>query len=44
MRYITELTEKEKGQLHERFQSGPTHRFRIRCQSILLSAEGYRIN
>ncbi|MEQ9438004.1 MAG: helix-turn-helix domain-containing protein [Cyclobacteriaceae bacterium] len=44
MRYITQLTEKEKWQLKEGFRNGSTHRFRIRCQSILLSAEGYRIN
>jgi transposase len=44
MRYITGLTEKDKQQLSEGFRNGATHRFRIRCQSILLSKEGYQIN
>lgn len=43
MRYITQLTEEEKRKLNSGFRTGCTHRFRIRCQSILLSAEGYRI-
>lgn len=44
MRYIKELTPEEKQQLSEGFRRGAKHRFRIRCQSILLSAEGYPIN
>lgn len=44
MRYITGLTEEAKQQLKEGFRNGKAHRFRIRCQSILLSAEGYQIN
>lgn len=44
MRYITGLTEKDKQQLIEGFRNGTSHRYRIRCQSILLSAEGYRID
>lgn len=44
MRYIKELTPEEKQQLAEGFRRGSDHRFRIRCQSILLSAEGYKIN
>jgi len=44
MRYTTKLSEKDKGQLHEGFRNGSTHRYRIRCQSILLSNQGYNNN
>lgn len=44
MRYITGLTEKDKQQLSEGFRNGTSHKFRVRCQSILLSAEGYQVN
>lgn len=44
MRYIRELTPEERQQLAAGFRRGTDHRFRIRCQSILLSAEGYQIN
>lgn len=44
MRYITGLTEEAKKELEEGFKHGLSHRFRIRCQSILLSASGHQIN
>jgi putative transposase len=44
MRYISDLTAEEKQQLAEGFKTGSTHRYRIRCQSIVLSAQGYSIS
>ncbi|NRB49029.1 MAG: helix-turn-helix domain containing protein [Saprospiraceae bacterium] len=43
MRYIKELTQAQQQELKEGFEQGTTKRFRIRCQSILLSYQGYQI-
>lgn len=43
MRYIKELTDTQKEELQIGFETGSSKRFRIRCQSILLSHEGYSI-
>ncbi len=44
MRYVRELSEEAKQKLEEGFRQGATHRYRIRCHSILLSSQGYRIS
>lgn len=43
MRYIKELRDTQKQELRTGFETGSSKRFRIRCQSILLSYEGYNI-
>ncbi|MEM8968393.1 MAG: helix-turn-helix domain-containing protein [Bacteroidota bacterium] len=44
MRYIKDLSKEEQQQLETGFRRGATHRYRIRCQSILLSNQGHNIN
>ncbi len=43
MRYIKELSEEQKQDLEEGHKKGKSHRFRIRCQAILLSHQGYSV-
>lgn len=43
MRYIKELTDTQKEELQIGFETGSSKRFRIRCQGILLSHDGYKI-
>lgn len=43
MRYIKELTESDQKELRAGFEKGATKQFRIRCQGILLSYQGYKI-
>lgn len=40
-RYIEKLTEAEQTALKKGYKIGKSHRFRSRCQSILLSHQGY---
>ena len=44
MRFITALTESDKAELHEEFQTGDSHRVRRRAHTILLSADGFTID
>ena len=43
MRYIKELSEKQKQDLEEGHKKGKSHPFRNRCQAILLSHQGYSV-
>lgn len=43
MRYIKELSEEQKQALEEGHKKGKSHRFRTRCQAILLSHQGYSV-
>ena len=43
MRYITDLDSEIKLTLEEGFRYGPSPRFRLRCQAILLSHQGKQI-
>lgn len=40
-RYIEKLTEAEQTALSKGYKTGKSHRFRSRCQGILLSHQGY---
>lgn len=44
MRYIHNLSKEEKGTLENGHRTGSTSRYRNRCQAILLSHQGYKIN
>ena len=43
MRYMKELSEEQKQALEEGHKTGKSHRFRTRCQAILLSHQGYSV-
>lgn len=43
MRYIKDLSEEQKQALEEGHKTGKSHRFRTRCQAILLSHQGYSV-
>ena len=43
MRYVKELSEEQKQALEEGHKTGKSHRFRTRCQAILLSHQGYSV-
>lgn len=43
MRYIKDLGEEQKQALEEGHKTGKSHRFRTRCQAILLSHQGYSV-
>lgn len=43
MRYVKELSEEQKQALEEGHKMGKSHRFRTRCQAILLSHQGYSV-
>lgn len=43
MRYIKNLTEVEQEALQTGHKQGKSHQFRTRCQAILLSAQGYKV-
>lgn len=43
MRYIREISKAECEALRAGYKKGKSHQFRTRCQAILLSAQGYRV-
>ena len=43
MRYIKDLTQAEREALQTGHKQGKSHQFRTRCQAILLSAQGYKV-
>lgn len=44
MRYVKPLSPAEKTTLQEGCRNSKKHHFRNRCQSILMSAEGYKVS
>ena len=43
MRYIKEISEAEREALQAGYKQGKSHQFRTRCQAVLLSAQGYKV-
>ena len=43
MRYINNLSESDRQALQVGYKQGKSHQFRTRCQAILLSAQGYKV-
>lgn len=43
MRYIKEISEAEREALQAGYKKGKSHQLRTRCQAVLLSSQGYKV-